>query len=217
MELKSWNIENGFMTAGGAQQTALELAQWAAQSFFPTTPVNALAHMQNNYPAVSIGFFEPVTITEVRPIDNRLYKEAGRRRAPFKTLLAAFRDACNIVWSNPGYVVSEPQRNGKWQEILSRWISNTTDDELFSVDLGQYWNPANRPTPWTGTGNLPWDGLFRLYFRLGNPLVDQRLFTVFLRRRPRIYGRSDRPAWRKIHDELEAGRKFVRNKSQPGR
>jgi len=212
MELKSFSVENGFPNNAGQIALAQKLAQWCNDSFFPNHSINALAYMKNGYPFVSVGFFQPETTTEERPIDNRLYKEAGKRRVPYKTLIKAFREACDIVWSNPRYVVSPSQRDGKWNEMLLHWI-NSTEDEIFSVDLDHFYFPVTRPAPWPEPNDFPYFGWF-LNFRLGNPLVDQRLFTVFLRRRSRIYGRSDRPAWRKIHEDLVAGRKFLRNKEK---
>lgn len=46
---------------------------------------------------------------------------------------------------------------------------------------------------------------------VGSPF---RVYEPLVRRKPRIYGRSDRPAWRKIHDEAAMGKKFTKKRDE---
>lgn len=217
MKINSFTYSTDFYTNPEARELAPILAQWCADAFFPSSQVSATAEVVGRgvekYPAVYVGFFSPDVVVAPKEADKRLYIQIPGAMPRTKTLIRAFRDACEIVWSNPRYVVSPAQRDGKWNEMLANWMNSENDDTLFAVDMDHYYFPSTRPVPWPGPGNFPWEN-WLVYFRLGNPLVDQRMFSIFQKRRARIFGRSDRPAWRDIHAAAKAGIKFKRNKEK---
>lgn len=216
MPNKSFSFSTDFYRSPHIRGVAEAWATWLSDGFFPGVSTTATAEVThrsfdfpNGWPTIYVGFFSPDNLAPApKLIDKRLFLHTGTEISSEKSLLRAFRAACNIVWDNPRYLVSEPQREGKWNEILLNWFREDHQDQLFPVDVSHYYFENTRPIPWTST--FPMDSSVLVYFRLGQPLVERRFFSVFQKRRPRISGRSDRPAWREVLRKIEAGRKFRR-------
>jgi len=165
-----------------------------------------------------VGFFSPQVVFEdsetwapgfgdegltMPKADKRLYIQSGDSyREGLRGQVQLWRDAVYKAMTWPSnYTISPTQADGKIGEMLRGWMIGQDADWAFDLQ-----NVARNPPlpffPGMNTGSL-------VLFRLGNPHYETRQFTLFQKRRARIYGRSDRPAWRQIHDEWKTGKKFT--------